>query len=336
MGAGAGTSRFVIAVDAGGTYTRVGCYGLDGALLGAGSGGGGSAQHNHDAKANVDAAVIAALDAADLQASDAVTLCAGLSGWHRAGSNQGSTNRWADGFFSVPGLDCPRLLVNDAVIAHRGALAGQAGIIVVGGTGSMILAIDERGEEIESGQLEHYAGGARHLVYDVVHQVLTSAPPALTADPIVEAVLSHWSVRDVSELRRVVLQMGTTDRNDVKRRYGAFAPLVTAAVDTSPMADAAVRGLAFKTARGVQLLAPMVGADPVPVACAGALATSSAFRDRLVEELSTGSTVTRLTEPVLDPVAGAAIIALTSLHIDLSPDLLTRLTARHQQLPRPG
>jgi glucosamine kinase len=325
VGVRAGTGGFVLAVDAGGTYTRAGCYGLDGALLGAGSSGGGSAQHNHDARANVDAAVIAALQAAGLQASDALALCAGLSGWHRAGSNQGSTNEWANGFFSVPGLDCTRLLVNDAVIAHRGALAGQAGIIVVGGTGSMILAINERDEEIESGQFEHYAGGARHLVYDVVHQVLTSSPPASTTDPIVEAVLSHWSVHSVSELRRAVLQRGTTDRNDVKRRYGAFAPLVTAAVDTSPMAEAAVRGLASKTARGVQLLAPVVEADPVPLACAGALATSPAFRDRLAEELSTGSIATRMVEAVLDPMAGAALIALKSLDIDLSADLLTRL-----------
>ena len=316
----------VIAVDAGGTHTRVGCFALDGRLLAAATGGGGSPHHNDDARRNVNGAVVAALDAAGVQASDTVALAAGVAGFQRAGSNQGSAdNAWAADFFSVPGLSCPRVLVNDAVIAHRGALAGAAGIIAVAGTGSMILAIDERGEEVESGQFEHYAGGARHLVHDVVQRVLIG-PTEPSADPITRAVLDHWEAHDVHELRWRILQMRDTSRNDVKRRYGALAPVVTAAAaDDSPIADAALCALATKTARGIQLLAPLVSADQVPVALAGALATSPAFRSRLGTQLAAQPHPTLLTEAELDPLRGAAILALEAAHITLTPDVLNRL-----------
>jgi len=86
---------------------------------------------------------------------------AGLAMVGRVGSNQGDgDNTWARDFFQVPGLACERLILNDAVVALRGALVGGPGIIVVAGSGSMILAIDDEGFEVESGQFEHYAGAA--------------------------------------------------------------------------------------------------------------------------------------------------------------------------------
>jgi glucosamine kinase len=328
---GAGSRRAVVAVDAGGTSTRVGCFALDGRLLAAATGGGGSPHHDDDARTNVDAAVVAALDAAGVRPSDTVALAAGVAGFQRAGSNQGSAdNAWAADFFSVPGLSCPRVLVNDAVVAHRGALAGAAGIIAVAGTGSMILAIDEGGDEVESGQFEHYAGGARHLVYDVVQRVLVG-PTDASADPITGAVLAHWEASDVDELRWRILQMQDTSRNDVKRRYGALAPMVTAAADTSPIADAALWALVTKTARGIELLAPLVSASRVPVALAGALATSPAFRSRLATQLAARSHSTFLTEAELDPLRGAAILALEAAQVSLTPEVLSRLRAEARE-----
>ncbi|WP_163544134.1 BadF/BadG/BcrA/BcrD ATPase family protein [Occultella kanbiaonis] len=327
----AAAEPFVIAVDSGGTHTRVACLNLDGAVLSAAVGPGGSPLHNDDAAENVSRALTTALRSAGLDPALALALAAGTSGFSRVGSNQGDgRNDWAQEYYAVPGLGCPRTIVNDAVIAHRGALVGGPGIVVVAGTGSMILAIAEDGTELESGQFEHYAGGARHLVFDVMHRLLSETDPLaadpLAADPLVRQVLEYWRAADLSDLRRIVLELGNVDRNVRKRRYGDLAPTVTAAADESALADAALRSLASKTADGVAVLAPSIGTRPVPVAVSGSLAGDPAFVSRLGDALSTARGVpTRLVAPVMDPLGGAALIAYELAGIDASRQPVERL-----------
>ncbi len=134
-----------------------------------------------------------------LAVEDAVALTAGVAGYQID-----AANGWIGTLFDGATLTCPRQVGNDAVIAHRGALAGAPGVIVVAGTGSMIAAI-------------------------------------------------------------------------------------TAAVDSSPLADAAVTRVAEKTAVGVRLLAPLVSGSVVPVALAGALATSAEFAVRITRFLTASS-----------------------------------------------
>lgn len=319
---------FVIAVDAGGTYTRVGCFGVDGSLLSSAVGHGGSPDHNHDAARNVAATLARAIQTGGLDAAEAVGLAAGMAAISRVGSNQGNgSNGWAEEYFAMPALTCPRMIVNDAVAAHRGALLGEAGVIVVAGTGSMILAITDEGMEVESGQFEHYAGGARHLVFDAMQLILSGA--ATTADEeLVAEILKYWKAESVPELRRVILGLASTDRNEVKHRYGRLAPRVTAAADTSPLADRALRRLARRTARGVAVLAPLIETAPVSVVAAGALATDARFVARLVDALADQpGTPTRLIRSALDPLRGAALLAYERAGIPISQTLIEQLRA---------
>lgn len=197
-----------------------------------------------------------------------------MAGVRCSGPNQDSADKARSRDYpTVPGLGCPQVIVNDAVIAHRGALGGRAGVIVVAGTGSMILAITERDEEIESGHFQHYAGGARHLVFDVIERLLTIRPFP-TEDPLAAAVLRYWEAADVGELRRKLLRTAGSDRGTLERRNGDLAPAATALADTSMIADAAVRALTFKTAQGIRILTPLIADQTTPVALAGALVRS--------------------------------------------------------------
>jgi len=319
---------FVVAVDAGGTHTRAACLALDGSLLSRATGGAGALHHDRDAARHVAEAVSGALDAGGLDAGDALGLAAGVAGISRPGSPQDSAERtgaWAESFYALPFLDCPLVFVNDAVTAHRGALGGEPGVVVVAGTGSMVLAVTEEGLQVESGQFEHYAGGARHLAYDVMHQVLMGRAVAADAG-LVAAALDHWGVRDLPGLRRAVLGLGVLERGEVTRRYGRLAPRVTAAADTSPLADRALRSLAERTAGGVLVLAPLVGADPVPVTVAGALASDPAFVARLRESLVVeGARSTRLVPPALGPLGGAALLAYDLAGIIPGSEVMGRL-----------
>ncbi len=293
-------------VDAGGTAPRVGCYTLDGTLLSCATGAAGAAHHDDDA---------------------ARGLTAGVAGIGRPGSNQGvgRDGAWAASFYPLDLLDCPRTFVNDAVVAHRGALLGQAGIVVVAGTGSMVLAIDKNGAEVESGQFQHYAGAARHVAFDVVHQVLAGrAEPA--DGELVTRILGHWGAADVDALRRALRQREDASPHDVKRAFGNVAPVVTELADTSPLADRALRRLAEITADGVLLLAPLLQRTPVPVSLAGSLALDPAFSTRLAVALDVpGATPVRVVPPALGPLAGAGFLALRRLGAPLGPEVVRRL-----------
>ncbi|HEY9293261.1 MAG TPA: BadF/BadG/BcrA/BcrD ATPase family protein [Microlunatus sp.] len=319
--------QFVVAIDAGGTHTRVGCFALDGTLLGRADGPGGGPNHNHRAAEHVSETIAAALTTGNLKADAAAAMTCGIAGYEFD-----QPNKWADDFFDDTALDCPRQLVNDAVIAHRGALAGEAGIIVVAGTGSMIMAITADGRPIESGRFQHYAGGARHLVYDLIHRILIGQGSAAD-QKMIKDVLTWWGVDDLDGLRTALLELSDQEYNQVKHRYGALAPTVTAAAEHSPLADTAVRDLATKTAIGVLVLAPLTDGSPVPVALSGALATAPEFARRFTEALSDlapapdGSEPTgiEVIVPVLEPLGGAALMALESVGVAAGPAVLKRL-----------
>lgn len=281
--------------------------------------------HNDDAEANVRATLSRALKDADLDLTGAAALVAGMAGFDRASSpHEARYNRDIERIFEIDGMTCPRTIVNDAVIAHHGALSGRAGVVVVAGTGSMILAINERGDEIENGQLEHYAGAARHLVHDVVQRILTqeSSP----TDPLYSAVKAYFGVDDVHGLREVVLQRSSANHNDTKRSYGDFAPQVTALAEESPLANVALRDLVARTARGVRLLAPSVDTELVPVACTGSLASDPSFLRRLDQALSSGTPRRmQLVPPRLRPLGGAALLALKLAGVDSNDTVLATL-----------
>lgn len=319
--------EFVIGIDAGGTHTRVGCFALDGTRLAAAVGGGGAPHHNDDAAENIHNAIARALEDGGLDPAGAVALAAGIAGFVRTGSNQdGGDNARTAALVDAPGLTCPKVVVNDAVIAHSGALSGRPGIVVVAGTGSMILAIDEAGGETESGQLEHYAGAARHLVHDVVQQILIG--DCSPTDPLLAATLEHFGAADVPALHEAVLARSSTHRNTVKRSYGDFAPQVTALGEHSALAGRALDDLAARTARGVRLLAPSAGPHPVPVACTGSLADAPSFHDRLEHLLPEAAPgILEMVPSRLAPLGGAAILALEAVGIDVDDAIIERLAA---------
>lgn len=314
--------EFVIGFDGGGTHTRVACVGLDGTYLSIARGDGAAPMHNDDAEENVRSTLARALSEAGLDASGAAALVAGMAGFERTTSPQGlRQNAAVERSLELDGLTCPRTVVNDAVIAHRGALSGRAGVVVVAGTGSMILAIDEQGTELVNAQFGHYAGAARHLARDVVERILLGE--SSVADPLHTAALAHFDAEDVDGLRTAVLELSTAHHNDTKRSYGALAPQVTALAERSRLADISLRHLAEITARGVRLLAPSVAADPVPVACTGSLASDPRFRSRLEQALDrAGPRRTELVTPRLDPLGGAVLLALESAGVAADADVL--------------
>lgn len=318
---------YVIGIDAGGSRTRVLCVGVDGRVLGAGDAAGGSPTHNDDARDHVQSAIKDAIDRAGVKARDAVGLVAGM-----AGLDAKSDRSWAESFVSVTGIECPRHVVNDAVVAQVGAFAGRPGIIVIGGTGSIIFAITEVEDHISNYGYSHYAGGARHLSFDAMAHILIDDDCA-EDEALIHDVLQFWGVSSKEGLRDRIRDLESVDQNSVKRFYGKMAPLVTRAAEWSPLASAACWRLAHANCVGVKLLAAHFESNVVPIALEGAMIRSEALRTRIATALreSSGRHRFEAVDPKLSPVSGAALLALQRCGINIDERVVDCLAQSFQR-----
>lgn len=292
----------VVGVDAGGTFTRAMCVATDGSVLGQAIAGGGSPAHNADARQNIRTAIECALGDAGCGTNDVVALVAGIAGLDRE-----SDAGWAKEFIAVPGVRGPRVAVNDTEVAHAGAFGGGPGIIAIAGTGSMIFGVTETGERVRNDQYMHYAGAARHLSFDVVQQLLLEVSVADSA--LLHAALGHWRVRDIDALRKAVRAETAGDHDEMKRNFGAFAPVITGLAAHSAVARSAIARLAESTRVGIELLAIDFDDATVPVVLEGGLARSRPFTDTLHDAFSAAGSRCALVSPQASPVEGAALLA---------------------------
>lgn len=301
----------VVGVDAGGSFTRAICVAIDGSLQGQATAGGGSPAHNADARENIRTAIGCALHDAGCGTTDVVALVAGIAGFDRA-----SDAAWAHEFIAVPGIRGQRVAVNDTEVAHAGAFGGGPGIIAIAGTGSMIFGVTEAGERVRNDQYMHYAGAARHLSFDVVQRLLLEVSVAESA--LLDAALDHWRVRDVVALRAAVRAETAGDNDGMKRKFGAFAPVITGLAARSAVARAAIARLAESTRVGIELLAIDFEADTVPVVLEGGLARSQPFTDALDNAFRTAGSRCALQSPQASPVEGAALLARRAVDSDIT------------------
>jgi N-acetylglucosamine kinase-like BadF-type ATPase len=132
------TARVVLGVDGGGTHTRAMIANIDGQFLAYAETGGSNPNDHPSAEQNAREAIQHVIAAAGGEPRQVAALVAGF-----AGLDAPADQEWADRFTAVPGLVCPRLSVDDAVIAHAGALLSQPGIIALSGTGSMVFGVSE-------------------------------------------------------------------------------------------------------------------------------------------------------------------------------------------------
>lgn len=299
----------VIGVDAGGSHTRAVCVDHAGRVLGRGTAAGGSPEHNADARANVRLAIEGALIAGGRHPSDVSALVAGI-----AGLNAADDAAWADEFTALDGIRGQRRSVNDTEVAHAGAFELGPGVMVVAGTGSMIFGITPAGRRLRNDSFLHYAGGARHLSFDVMQHIIATTHAPASRVPgdhrLVRAALGHWDAVDEAELYERVVECTRGDHDEVKRHYGAFAPVVTHHVDTSALAAAALERLVDKTRVGIELVAAGFPVGPVHVVLEGGLACSIEFRRALDAALVEHGSACRIREPMLPPPEGAALMAL--------------------------
>lgn len=201
-------------------------------------------------------------------------------------------------------------ITHDAEIALSGATAGEPGIIVIAGTGSMAFGRNAQGKTSRAGGWG-YIFGDEGGAFDLVRRALRAA---LAFE---EGWGKRTSLKDLLAEKTGISNMNTLLHAFYGGRYSrggfaSFAPLVTTAAETG---DTVARQL-IETA-AAELVRYTEGVyrtlfrekERTPVACIGGVFESIPLRNEY-ERLLQQCTSCVITAPKYDPVAGALLDAL--------------------------
>ena len=314
--------QVVVGVDGGGTSTTALVAELNGTVLSIATGGGANPTHNRlrDAHDAVQSTIREALRDAQRDVSSVAALTAGF-----AGLDSPSDRQWADAFATLSSLSCEPVVVNDAVVAHAGALGGDPGVVAVCGTGSIAFGIDADGRQIRNYDLDHYAeAAARHLGRRLLHR-LVAGEGGPADESFVATVLDRWDVESRDELREAAIDGDLLATDESDNALDRVASLVTdAATADVPLAEAVCDAAIREVVTGITAVAGFLDETPTRVALEGGVLRSESMTKRVAGGLAAADGRFEGVEPALPPAAGAALLGLERLDED-DPTTVGRL-----------
>ena len=316
--------ELTLGIDGGGTQTRAVLVDGSGAIVGRARAGSGNFQAVglQGVEALVDELMTRlGVEAAKGSGPPLVSACLALAGAGRTSEQEEVANRLLDNQ-----LANHIYVVSDARAALEGAHAGAEGIVVIAGTGSMVLGKNAAGAEGRAGGWGPTLGdeGSGYwLVLQAIRSVLRQldgwGPPTVLKGELGPALeLEDW--------HQVVAGVygGRLDR----RRIAAAAPCVFASArqgdeEALRIVRAGARSLGCQ-AGAVALHLGMT--DVVDVAGAGGLfEQADLFWGALEEGMLTSVGQVCRRAPILSPVMGALILAHRGAGREWSPDWIASL-----------
>jgi glucosamine kinase len=315
--------KIVIGIDGGGTTTRALASDLEGNILGYVESGSARLDNNRDAIQNVQEAVMKVVQNSQRELSDVAYLVAGI-----AGLDSTKDKKWVESLTDLSELHCPRLHVNDAVVAHAGALQSKSGIIAISGTGSVVYGITELNRHIRNYDMQHYANsGARHISYSVLFLILAGLYTAKD-ETLVKKILDHFNVSNLENLRHRLTHEGQGFIQSDWEHIGKLAPMITeAAMNDVPIAKQACDQAINELSLGIQLVGSHFNEEFVDVAFIGSVIRSKYIRLSIEERLQRASKNKsyRVQKPNFTSQAGAVLMALEELHIPLDQKIIANI-----------
>lgn len=206
-----------------------------------------------------------------------------------------------------PELPSPRVvLLHDTPIAHAGALGGEAGIVVIAGTGSVVYGRNDDGRCCTLGGwgfLFGDEGSASRIARDALVMLMRAQDDGdASFDAHIRAACEFFGAASLRRLAHAFYKGEIT-----RDRLAAFAP-------------AAMRFDAFRpiAARGAERLAELVcaairsGIAP-RVAFVGGVFEDAGFRDHARTEILRAVPEVQIVEARYEPVYGALLLAYREL-----------------------
>jgi N-acetylglucosamine kinase-like BadF-type ATPase len=297
----------VAGIDGGGTKTRCLVADRAGRILGEGFGGPSNYQAagRETAAESLRTAVASALAAAGLTQQDLTSVCAGLAGVARPEDKPVAESMLA---FLAPARVEIR---SDAQIALVGALGGAPGVIVISGTGSIAMGMNEARQVIRAGGWGWLLGD-EGSGFDIGRRAVAAALGALDGTgpqtSLGELICREWQLERLDQVVPKVYK----DPAQARVSIAGLVPLVTKAADQGDAVAAEIlalagRELARLAAVVLERLALSPGRERLVAVTGGVAQGVSQVRAAMAAALPAGA---RLIDSLATPAEGAVAIAL--------------------------
>ncbi len=217
-------------------------------------------------------------------------------------------------------------VVSDCQTACFGATLGRPGVLIIAGTGSIVVAQNEAGQYCRVGGWGHIlgdAGSAHWMSVEAVKAAIAAEEGLGTQTRLCRWVRQWFKVKKLTDVAPIVHHPDFTKERfaqlagHLARKLGRRDAVFAGICQCAGKALAAQALAAFKRAR--------VKTRPLPVyLVGGVLANNGLVRTRLVTALKKSCSV-RVVQARLSPLAGAAALALQEGGVELTPDVVANL-----------
>ncbi|MFI5178780.1 MAG: N-acetylglucosamine kinase [Vicinamibacterales bacterium] len=296
---------FVLGIDAGGTKTVCQLADEHGRMLAETRGPGANLQAGGELEVEkaLHAAIAEALGRD--RAIRPAAICCGMAGVDRP-----EDTAVIRGILTRIGQRADLLIVNDALIALEAGAPGEAGVVIVAGTGSIAYGRDHAGRAARAGGWGHVLGdeGSGYwLGRQALQSVVRAADGRGPSTRLTARVLAHYGVGRAQDLVHQVYYGGTRPA-----AIAALGAVVQAAAEEGDaIAQQIVETGAMELAAAAVSVATRLGLDACPIVLSGGMfrgvpRLQASVTRRLAQALPRAS-VQRLT---VEPAQGAVHLAL--------------------------
>ncbi|MDR0788066.1 MAG: hypothetical protein LBG44_09395 [Gemmatimonadota bacterium] len=300
--------EYFVGIDGGGTRTTLGICDQDGREIFRRVGPAGLVDPRQPVAAaeRLESLIRESVSQAGLT-GPAAGLCAGL-----AGVGNPTERRVVEEALARAGIARSVVVVSDGETALHGALAGEPGILLIAGTGSVAWGRSESGQMRKAGGWGLYLGD-EGSGYQIAREGLRAVLMAVDGrGPATRLLRILPDAIGLSAAEGIPPWIACAEKGEV----AALAVRVLRAADEGDtVAETIARQAALELSAHIEVLARALGpwSSPPLVAFHGGVATDPSFRLRLTAAISALPLPVRIVPPRADAVAGALIIARSQI-----------------------
>jgi N-acetylglucosamine kinase-like BadF-type ATPase len=301
--------QLYLGVDGGGTKTNVALMNAAQEVVAEGSGGPSNPLRVgvETAVSNIAKAIDAACDSGGVSRGDIVAATLGLAGVRRNDIRE----RVRESFVSRLRVR-KTTVTTDADIALYGTTLGKAGLVVIAGTGSICIGMNEKGEKFIAGGWGPVAGdegGGRGIAGEALHAVAKASDGRGELTKLSERAAEYFRASNVENLISAIYapQMDNS-------RIAGFAKLVVeTAQEGDKIAMDILRDAGFELGTAAAAVIRKLGLanSKVPIGCVGSIFNAGELLTRPMNAIiNPVAPKAYLIEPPLVPSHAAALMAM--------------------------
>ena len=228
-------------------------------------------------------------------------------------------------------------VVSDSMTAYHGASLGKPGVLIISGTGAIIMARNEAGIFRQVGGWGHIlgdAGSAYWIALESIKAAIASAEGTGPGTSLGSVICRWFQVRQLSEIIPIIHHPIFT-----KERLAALAQHLKERAD---LEDAVYRDICRRAGRALAAQAAAairtagIATRPVPVfLVGGVIMNDQLVRDQVLTALNEEVEV-EVQPALLSPALGAAALSFSACGILISLELATALEKQFQEAKSNG